>query len=129
MEKGDTLSFGAAARRLVDETDASAAAPFEDGIEIVDDEADVMDAGPALGDELADRRVISAGFEQLHERVAGGETGNARTVSVGERHVGHAEDVAEEGKELVEMAHGDADMCDTCPAVWAMGGGGVGHEE
>jgi hypothetical protein len=27
------------------------------------------------------------------------------------------------------MAHGDADMCDTCPAVWAMGGGGVGHEE
>ena len=54
MQESDGLAFGANSRLLVDETDSRGAAPFEYVGEIIDGEADVMDAGTALGDEFAD---------------------------------------------------------------------------
>ena len=41
-----------------------------------------MDARPTLGDKFADRRIGRVGFQQLNQRFAGGETGDARTVGV-----------------------------------------------
>jgi len=67
VEERDTFPFRAEARALVDEADSSGAAASEGTVEIVDGKADVMDAGPTFGDELADRRIGSFGFEQLDE--------------------------------------------------------------
>ena len=106
MQEGDALAFRAEAGRLVDEADAGTAAALEGGIDVVHREADVVDAGAALLDELRDRRVGSLGFEQLDERIAGGESRDAGTVGIVERHLGHAEYVAVEGQDLVERAHG-----------------------
>ena len=54
MEERDLLALGAQSGLLVDETNAGSAAALEGGIEIVHDEADVVNAWTAFGDELAD---------------------------------------------------------------------------
>lgn len=53
MQESDGLALGANSRLLVDETDTRGAAALENGGEVIDDKADVMDARTALGDELA----------------------------------------------------------------------------
>jgi len=112
MQKSDPLSFGADTWRLVDETDAGGATAREGRVQIVDDEADVMNPRSSFGDELSDWRVRRVGLEQLDECVTGGESGDARSIGIVERHVGQLQHVAIEWKELVEPAHGDADMGD-----------------
>ena len=82
-------------------------------VEVVHGEADMMNAGPAPGDEPGDRRVVLAGFEQFHQRIAGGEPGDGGAVGVVERHLGHAEHVAVEGQQR-RRAH-----CTAIP-MWAM---------
>ena len=57
VEERDTFPFGADAGCLVDEANSGGAAASEGTVEVVDGEADVMDAGATFGDELADRRV------------------------------------------------------------------------
>ena len=107
MEERDTFPFRAEPRRLVDQSKASLAAPCEGTVEVVDREADVMDARTAFGDELADGRVRVLGLEQLDECVTRGNAG---------------EQVAVEWQDLVERTHGDADVGDTRGTA-----GDVGH--
>lgn len=123
MEKSDPLSFGAKAGLLVDETNARHPAALERELDVVDVEADVMYAGTAPGDEPIDRGVVRRGLQQFDERLAGGEPGNAGTVSVVERNLWKAEDVAVEGKDVVERADGDADMGDPGASTLVKGHG------
>jgi hypothetical protein len=112
MEERDTFPLGADPGRLVDEADAGGAAALEGVVEVVDRETDVMDAGPAAGDELSDRALGGLALEELDERVTGGEARDAGAVGVIERDLGKAEDVAVEWQDLVERAYGDPYVCD-----------------
>ena len=71
-----------------------------------------MDSGTPFGDELANGAVGRLGLEQLDEGVAGGEPRDAGAVGVVEGNFGEAQNVAVEGQDLVERAHGDAHMGD-----------------
>ena len=71
MQKRDAFAFGTDAGSVIDESDPFAAAAVECSIQIVDGEADVMDAGPAFGDELGNGRIGSLSLEQLDQGVAG----------------------------------------------------------
>ena len=122
MEERDTFPFRTEARCLVDEADTRGAAAIEGTVEVVDGEADVMDAWATFGDELADRRVGMFGLEQLDEGITGREAGDPGTIGIVERHLGKAEEIAVEGKYLVECAHGDPDVGDARGAA-----GRVGH--
>src|SRR5881227_2553942 len=53
MQECDVLAFGANAWRLVDETNASGATALERPREVIDDKTDMVNAGPAFGDEFA----------------------------------------------------------------------------
>lgn len=128
MEEGDALSFRAEPGLLVDETNACLPAALESEFEVVDVEADVMNAGTAPGDEPIDRRVVRRGLEQFDERLAGGEPGNAGTIGVVEWDLWEAEDVAVEGKDLVERADGDADMGDPGASTLVKGHGDHARE-
>jgi hypothetical protein len=81
-----------------------------------------MDSGAAFGDELADRRVGMFGLEQLDEGITGREAGDPGTIGIVERDLGKAEEIAVEGKDLVECAHGDPDVGDARGTA-----GRVGH--
>jgi len=107
MEKRDTFPFGTEPWGFIDEADTRVSAAGERTVQVVDRETDVMDSGTTLGDELADGRIGAVGLEELHERVASGETGDAGTVSVVELDFGEAEQVSVKGENLVERAHGD----------------------
>jgi len=106
---------------LVDGADSSGAAASEGTVEIVHDKADVMDAGPTFGDELADRRIGLFGFEQLDEGFTGREAGDPGTICIVEIDLGHAEQIAVEWKDLVECAHGDPDVGDARGAAGCVG--------
>ena len=112
MQEGDALAFGAQARSFVDQRDIRRSAARERRVEVVDGEADVMDAGSSLLEELRDRRSRVLRFEQFYECVAGREAGNAGAVAVVERRVGQAEHVAVEGDQCIDALHGDADVGD-----------------
>ena len=62
------------------------------------------------------------GFQQLDEDVTRGETGDVGTIGVVERDVGKTEQIAVEGQDLVEAAHGDPHVGDARGAA-----GNVGH--
>jgi len=97
MQKRDPFLLGADAGGFVDESNTGRTTTRESGVEVVDEEAEVMDSGPTFGHKSADRRFRSVGFEQLDERVAGSEADDRRAVGVVERHVWQAEDVTIEG--------------------------------
>ena len=119
MKEGDSLSFGANARRLVDKADAGGATSVEHRIEIVNGEADVVNTGATLGDKLANRTIRRLGLEEFNERLSSNEPGNASAVRVIERRFAKAEHIAIKGKNLVERPHGNADMGDACsPSRW-----------
>jgi hypothetical protein len=67
MEEGDTFSLGAEPGGVVDESDAGSPAAGKRLIQVVDGEADVVDAGASLGDELANRALGRLGLEELDE--------------------------------------------------------------
>ena len=110
MEKRDAFAFRSHARGVVDESDSGGPAPVERSIEVVDCKADVMDARPAPGDELPDRRIVGAGFEQFHQRFTGGQACNGGTVGVVEWNVGQSQDITVEGQHVVEGTYSDADV-------------------
>lgn len=112
MKEGDTFPLGTDSGCRVDEAETGIAAAVQRVVEVVDFEADVMNAWAALGDELGDGRIGRRGLEQLDQGVAGGEAGNAGAIGMIKRHGGHAEDVVVEGQELVDSMDGDADMRD-----------------
>ena len=122
MQERDTFPLGTEPGRFVDQSDTGLSATRERTVEIVDREADVMDARATFGDELADGCVRMLGLEQLDEGVTGREAGDARTIGVVERDVWETEQIAVEWENLVERAHGDSDVGNArCTA------GNVGH--
>ena len=122
VQERDTFPLGAEPGGFIDQSKAGLAAPRERTVEIVDREADVMDAGATFGDELADGGVRMLGLEQLDEGVTGRKAGDVRTIGVVERHDGEAEQIAVERKDLVERTHGDSDVGDARGTA-----GDVGH--
>jgi len=93
-----------------------AAAP-ERAFQVVHGKADVVDARAPLGDEPADRRALRLRLQQLHERLAGREPGDARAVCVVQRDLGHPQHVPVERQQPLDRAHGDADVRDAGAAA------------
>src|SRR5262245_56245850 len=94
MEEGDQFAVGAGARLFVDEANAGAATTVEGAGQVVDGEADVVDAGSALGEEPGDGRVRLARLEQFDERLTGAQSGDAGAIGVVEGYGRQLEDVA-----------------------------------
>ena len=65
MQERDLRLPDAGARRLVDQAHSLIAQPPEDGLDVVDLVGDVVQPRAALGEELADRRVVVERGEQL----------------------------------------------------------------
>ena len=65
MQERDLRCADAGARRLVDQPHALVAQPPQDGLDVVDLVGDVVQPRAALGEELADRRVVVERREQL----------------------------------------------------------------
>ena len=112
MNEGNALSFGTKARCLVDQSEAGVAAAVERGVEVVDSKANVMDAGPPRGDELADRGLRVGRFKQLDEGVAGGEPDDSGAVGIVQRYVLQLQHVCIEGEDRLEVADRNADVGD-----------------
>lgn len=112
MKKGDSLSFRAHARRVVNEANATLATTSEGVIEIGYGEADMMDARTAAIEKARDRRVGRRGLEELDELRSGRESGDTGAIGILERMVIQSEEIAIEGKHLVDRTHGDADVRD-----------------
>ena len=101
MEEGNAFALGAETGVFIDEPDAGSATATENALEVIDGEAHVVNAGPALGDELSNRRVRSLGLQQLDERLSRRETSDPGAVRVVQWYFRQAKDVAIEGQELV----------------------------
>jgi hypothetical protein len=112
MEEGNRLPLGANARRFVDEANAGGATALEGSAEVVDEEADVMDAGPASLHEAVDGGARLPGLEKLDQRLARPVAGDRGAVRIVEGYFGEAEDVAIKVMELVEGANGNAHVGD-----------------
>lgn len=123
MEKRDALSFRSQAWYFVDKSDTGVPTALQSAVEIVDSKADVVNAGPPLGDVLANRGLIGLCFEEFHQRFAGRQSCNGGSVGIVEWDLGHAEDIAVEGKQLVEGTHGDPDVGDARAAAYGIGHG------
>ncbi len=122
MKEGDAFSFRPEARLLVDEADPSGATACERPLEIVDVEADVMDAWATLGDELADGRLRGFPLEKFNERFAGDESRDAGSVGIIEWSLRHAEHVAVKWQDLLERTHRHTYVCDSRSAAGSIDG-------
>ena len=113
MEKGDGFALGAEPRFVIDQANTCTTTAFQCSVQIIDGEADVVNAGTAFGDELADRRLGRFGLEELDERVARAQTGDTSTIGIVQRLLGHAEQIAVEGQESIERVDSNSDMSDS----------------
>lgn len=112
MKERDTLSFRAQPGGLVNERDSGLTTPPKRSVEVVYDQTQVMDAWPASGDELGDRRVRDRGFEQFDEGFASSVPLDSGPVGVSEGYAGHPEEVVEERTERGVGLEGEADVGD-----------------
>jgi len=112
MKECDSLSFRANSGSLINQSDAGGAASFKGSDQVVDAKAHVVDSRAALLYEPANRRIRRFGLEQLDERLPGRQASNPGSVGVVQRDFGEPEDVAIEGKDLVEGADRDTDVRD-----------------
>ena len=96
MQEGDSLSFGADTRLLVDELDPGAPATIEGTVEIVDREANVMNPGAPLGDKASDRGFVIFGLEELDQGLPGAQSNYTRTIGVIERDFPQTQHVTKE---------------------------------
>src|SRR5213596_255686 len=101
-----------APRHLVDETIPRRPAALERLVQVRHAVADMMDAGPTLGEELRHRAVRIAGLEELDLHVAQRQADDGRTVGrLGAPRL-EAEHVAIEAEGGVDGRNGDADVGD-----------------
>src|SRR5207249_10357318 len=115
MHERDTPAAGAAPWHLVDETVPRRPAALERLVQIRHAVADMMDARPALGEELRHRAVRIAGLEQLDLDVAQGQGDDRRAVGrLGAPRL-EAEDVSVEAEGGLDGWNGDADVRDAGP--------------
>ena len=101
----------------IDRQDAGGATSGEGGIEVVDGEAEMMDAGAAFLDELGDGRAVHRRFKQFDQGVTGGVAGDSCAIGIGEWGVGQAEQVMQQRPECVVGPDGEADVGDRGPAA------------
>lgn len=112
MEKGDSFSLCSQAWFVIDQLDPPRAAAGEGVVQILDGEANVMNAWSATIDESRDRGLGGVGLEQLDERVTGCEAGDVSTVRIRERMLIESEEISIERKQLVDRANGDSNVRD-----------------
>lgn len=117
MQKRDPLAFGTNARLVVDESHASLSAAFEHLFNVVYIEANMVNAGAPLSDELADRSVWGVRLQQFDEGISCSEPGNACTVGIVEWNLRHAKDVPVEWKKRLQAVDRDSDVRDARPAI------------
>jgi hypothetical protein len=113
MEKRDAFAFGAEPGLVIDQSQACTTTPFQCSVQIIDSEADVVNAGTAFGDELADGRLGGFGLQQLHERLARAQTGDPGTIGIVQGLFGDTEQVAIKGQDLIEGFDGNSDVRDS----------------
>src|SRR4051812_25837377 len=114
MQERDLRLPDAGARRLVDQAHSLVAQPPEDGLDVVDLVGDVVQPRAALGEELADRRVVVERGEQLdvvlaHVQQPGLDTLRLHRLAV---HQGEPVDVDVEVDRLLEVGDREADVVD-----------------
>jgi len=102
VQKCDPFSLCSDAWLLVDQLNARRPAALQHGVKVVDREANVMDTGPALGDEARDGRVGVVRLKQLYQRLPGAEAHDARTVGVIQRDLGQSQHIPKKRKALGE---------------------------
>jgi len=112
VEKSDSFSLRSHTWCFIDQLDPPRTAAGEGAVQILDGEADVMEAWSATVDESRDRGVGGVRLEQLDERVAGREAGDVSTVRILERMIVEAEEISIERKQLVDRANGDSNVRD-----------------
>ena len=113
MQEGDPLSFCPDPRHFVNQPHSCLPAFLENSIDIVDGEADVMDAGPAARDKFSDRRAISIRFEKFDERPACIHGRDTRSVGILHRKLREAKYLPEKRKSRRDRFHGDSNVGDT----------------
>lgn len=97
MQERNSLSFRAQPWFLVDQSNTGLAAAFKHVVQVVDGKANVMYAGPALGDEFSNRRIVCICLKEFHERFATGHPCDACTIGIVEWYLGHLQNIAQEG--------------------------------
>src|SRR5213083_2814155 len=112
MHERDAPAAGAAPRHLVDETIPRRPAALKRPVQIRHAVADMMDAGPALGEKLRHRAVRIAGLEELDLEVAQRQADDRRTVGRFGAPRLEAEDVAIKAESGADGRYGDADVGD-----------------
>lgn len=112
MQERNPLSLRSHARRFINESYACGPAAAQCPLQIVHCKTDVVDAGAATFHETSDGRIRPFRFEQLHQRFACLQPGNPRTVGVVQFHLFHSKNVAVEGDDRFEVAHGYSDVRD-----------------
>lgn len=110
MEKRDSFSFSAHPRNIVDKLNSRLATARECAIQIVDRKADVMQSGPSLRHEPANRRVGVRRFQELNERAAGVEASYARAVRIIQVDLLEAKDVTKKRQVGSQSLYGNADV-------------------
>jgi hypothetical protein len=113
MEKSDVFALGAEPGGVIDQSHTCTTTAFQCSVQIIDGEADMVNAGAAFGDELADRRLGGFGLQELDERVARAQTGDPGSIGIVQRLFGQAEQVAVERQNTVERINGDSDVSDS----------------
>ena len=112
VEKCNAFSLGTNSRYVVDEPQPRCTASLQGALEVVDGKAHVMYSRAALRDEFANRRIIGDRCEKFDERVTSHEAGDSRSIGIIERRLGQSENVAIEGKDVLEGPHGHPQVGD-----------------
>ena len=114
MHEGDLEAEHARARLDVDQLGARLGESGESGVHVVDLVGDVMHPGPALREELADRRIVAKRREQLDAAVADadGRRLDALGIDAGPMLEPAAEETLVGAHRLVEVHDGQADVVD-----------------
>ena len=112
MDERHTAPTCTRTRLLIHELVAGAAAGIESFVQIGNPVADVVDAGPAFGQEFGDGTIGGAGLQKLDLGVAEVQRDDHRPI----RHFGAAggetKHLGIEGKGCGDVLHRDADMGD-----------------
>src|SRR5687767_4089386 len=109
MQESDAFAFRAETGNVIDQSDTCTTTAFQCTVQVIDGEADVVNAGTAFGDELRNGRIGGVGLEELDERVTRGESGDAGAIGIIELNLCETEQVAVERNDAVELIDGDAD--------------------
>jgi hypothetical protein len=94
MQERDAFAFSTDPWNVIDQSDPFAAAAFECSIQVVDSEADVVNAGPPFGDELANGGVGTFRFEEFDNGLTSTKTRDASSIGIVELFFGKVKQVA-----------------------------------